>query len=80
METGTTKTFAPGTRLPNGAVVLEIVAGDLNTMALCLWGCGVDPFVVWHIGPNGEAFWGRYFPTALEAATYFEKRKKGGVA
>ena len=78
--TTTTKTAA--THLPNGAQILsrycvgEHKASAAYWFVLCTWIKGKErEYCTWRVDPNtGEAFWGHYFGTFVEAQDDFRKR------
>ena len=77
--TTTTKTAA--THLPNGAQILSSFQTAPQTghdcwLVLCTWIKGKErEYCTWLVDPNtGEAFWGHYFGTFVEAQDDFRKR------
>ena len=63
--------------LPNGAQILSRFQTDPDAwLVLCTWIKGKErEYCTWRVDPNtGEAFWGHYFGTFVEAQDDFRKR------
>jgi hypothetical protein len=59
------------THLPNGAEI--IAANEAKRVVLCWYG-GFQPYVTWRVDANGNAFWGHYFQSEIQANQDFLKR------
>lgn len=64
-------TYAPGDRLPNGAIV---IAQRGDAVLALRRGYTYEPFVTWAIGPDGHTFSGHYFNDLTEAVADFNTR------
>lgn len=63
------KTYKPGDKLPNGAVVLASTFSFHKHVVLAQWGTGHHPYVTWRVDEGGHTFLGHYFSNINEAMT-----------
>jgi hypothetical protein len=58
-------------KLNNGAEIIE----QRGEVVLARWN-SPHPFVTWRVDDEGNAYWGHYFKTELEARYSFERRSE----
>ena len=63
-----------GTKLANGALVLETKLIGNEVFVLAYRGDDYTPFVTWMVDKDKYAFYGHYFPTLSEATKDFDIR------
>jgi len=63
--------YEAGDTLPNGASIVDV--DNLNGYVLAINKGAVQPFVVWDIMPNGEAYNGRYNQFLSDALITFNE-------
>lgn len=79
--------FRPGEKLPNGAFIIAsaLRAGadpryHIVHIVLAMWLRGRNDceYVTWAVGPDGEAYWGRYFGEDVSSAVVDYTERVGG--
>lgn len=70
-----------GDVMKNGATVVDVdtsTGGTDRGIVLATWQRNAQPeFITWWVDKDGDAYWGHYFNSQLEAREDFDTRRRG---